>query len=134
MKTVSQIYVSLLTYSLNRALRKIWIPLAAMEACGLLFLVAGVSFLKMEGVVLLFTGILYAVMVLFFFLQDLIGSKEMLEAAKKPRTNPLAACKDFLHQEASRRGLHMRDPRVYRKARIYFSERILTRTLLKLEG
>ena len=134
MKTVSQIYVSLFTYSLNRALHRIWIPFAIFEVCGLLFLIAGVSFFRMEAAVILLTAGVHVVLSLIFFVQDYLDSREMIAVAKQPRVNPLEACKEFLHKEASRRGLHMRDPRVYRKARIYFSERILTRTLLKLEG
>mgnify|MGYP001623068734 CR=1 FL=1 len=134
MKTVSQIYISLFAYSINRALHKVWIPFSAIEACGLLFLIAGASFLHMEGVVILLTASIYVLMGLFFFVQDLLNSREMLAVARQPRVNPMEACREFLHKEASKRGLHMRDPKVYRKARIYFSERILTRTLLKLEG
>lgn len=134
LKTLPQIYQSLCAYALRQSLKPAGFVFLALEACGLLFWLAGVPFLSMEGSVFLYAAILWLVLALIRGIREYRAGKETLALAKEQRVNPLKACYDYLYQEAAATGRHMRDPNVYRKARIYFSERILTRTLLKTEG
>ena len=134
LKTLPQIYQSLCAYALRQSLKPAGFVFLALEACGLLFLIAGVPFLSMEGHVLFWTALIWLFLSLIRGVKEYRAGKETLALAKEQRVNPLKACYDYLYQEAAATGRHMRDPNVYRKARIYFSERILTRTLLKTEG
>lgn len=134
MKPITQMYGSMALYAVRLGSRPALIALGVLEGCGILFLLAGIPFWSLERWILCIVLAIFFIVSLFQFLREYRHGRTVFENAKATGTNPLSACRAFLYEEAVRQGRHMRDPKVYRKARIYFTERILTRTLLQTEG
>lgn len=134
MKSITQMYGSMALYVMRLGSRPVLIALGVLEGCGILLLLAKIPFWSLERWILCLTLAIFFIVSLFQFLQEYRHGRTVFENAKESQVNPLSACRAFLYEEAVRQGRHMRDPKVYRKVRIYFTERILTRTLLQTEG
>lgn len=134
MKPITQMYGSMALYAMRLGSRPVLIALGVLEGCGILFLLAGIPFWSLERWILCLILAIFFIVSLFQFFREYRHGRTVFENAKATGTNPLSACRAFLYEKAVRQGRHMRDPKVYRKARIYFTERILTRTLLQTEG
>lgn len=133
MKSFPQILISLLAYEAKRAVKYLWPVFLFGEAVIFLCRITGASFWSMQGTALLIDLLVYGITVLFFFGQKALGWKDELLRAKEGQGNGTKDCQGFLHFEAQKLGVHIKDRRVVALARIFFRERTIARTLLELK-
>lgn len=133
MKSFPQVLISLLAYEAKRAVKYLWPVFLFGEAVIFLCRVTGASFWSMQGIALLLDLLVYGITILFFFGQKALEWKDELLQAKEGRENGTKDCQGFLHFEAQKRGVHIKDRRVVALARIFFRERTIARTLLELK-
>lgn len=133
MKSFPQVLISLFAYEAKRAVKYLWPVFLFGEAVIFLCRVTGASFWSMQGNALLLDLLVYGITVLFFFVQKALEWKDELLQAKEGRGNGTKDCQGFLHFEAQKLGVHVKDKRVVALARIFFRERTIARTLLELK-
>ena len=133
MKSFPQVLISLLAYEAKRAVKYLWPVFLFGEAVVFLCRATGASFWSMQGNALLLDLLVYGITVLFFFVQKALEWKDELLQAKEGQGNGTKDCQGFLHVEAQKRGVHIKDRRVVALARIFFRERTIARTLLELK-
>lgn len=133
MKSFPQVLISLFAYEAKRVIKYLWPVFLFGEAVIFLCRVTGASFWSMQGIALLLDLLVYGITVLFFFVQKALEWKDELLQAKEGRGNGTKDCQGFLHFEAQKLGVHVKDKRVVVLARIFFRERTIARTLLELK-